>query len=110
MFVCSHGGAGCRSLCQYKVVLYTISNVIEVYEKPAPWTKKILHRAVEFEVSVSRIPLYPKICIGMSLLSELPGLMFLLGLSLFLVPGSIWGALSGELSLSRGFLSLRVSV
>ena len=27
----------------------TLSNNIEVYEEPVPWTKKIIHRAVKFE-------------------------------------------------------------
>ena len=34
--------------CQYKL-LYTISNNIEVFEKPVPRTKEIPHRAVKFE-------------------------------------------------------------
>ena len=33
---------------QYKL-LYTISNNIEVYSEPVPWTKIISHRAVKFQ-------------------------------------------------------------
>ena len=37
-----------KNSCQYKL-LCTISNNIEVYEEPVPWTNKIPHCAVEFE-------------------------------------------------------------
>ena len=37
-----------KKACQYKL-LYAISNIIEVYEEPVPWTKKIPDHVVKFE-------------------------------------------------------------